>query len=216
MVKDEGHNKLQEPEYITYELNGMKVTRRKSGFNSKAFEENPKYEKVRQNSSEFGRCSKAGKLIRSTLAPYIGDIGDKYFYQKFAKFITQIKNLDTKNVKGERKVENGWNLKESQEQIEQFSFGVIPPVASHLKKLDSLFTKPLGISGRTRAKQIQLITLKPDFDTITMLHHVQEFDVTKSGVYEFNAPYDDSEFLMYFVILRNEDKVYNAGFITYP
>jgi hypothetical protein len=46
---------------VFYSLNGKNVVRKKSGFNKNAFKKSPSYEKVRQNSSEFGHCSKAGK-----------------------------------------------------------------------------------------------------------------------------------------------------------
>ncbi|WP_435524965.1 hypothetical protein [Chryseobacterium indoltheticum] len=46
---------------VFYNLNGKNVVRKKSGFNKTAYKKSPTYEKVRQNSFEFGHCSKSWK-----------------------------------------------------------------------------------------------------------------------------------------------------------
>lgn len=200
---------------VFYNLNGVQVVRKKSGFSKENFEENPNYAKVRQNSSEFGHCSKAGKLLRQTLQPFIGDCGDKYMYQKFAKIMTQLKDLDSINPKGQRRIENGIATEAGKSILPDFKFGILDNVVNKINKHDSLFTKPFNLTGRTSAKQIQLLTLKPNFDDNTIDVTEQKFDITKTAVYEFNYKYDDDDFLLHFVVLRNEEKVFNAGFVTF-
>ena len=46
---------------VFYELNGVSVVRKKSGFNRDDFKTKENYARVRENSSEFGHCSKTGK-----------------------------------------------------------------------------------------------------------------------------------------------------------
>ena len=57
--------------YVFYELNGVQVMRKKSGFSKEAYNSNPKYQKVRENSNEFGHSSKSGKAIREALAEFL-------------------------------------------------------------------------------------------------------------------------------------------------
>src|SRR5207244_1915009 len=80
---------------VFYNLNGKDIVRKKSGFNKSAFKKDPAYEKVRQNSSEFGHCSKIGKLIRQSIGNFIQHAEDPLLYQKFAKVMTEIKDLDS-------------------------------------------------------------------------------------------------------------------------
>jgi len=89
---------------VFYNLNGKNIVRKKSGFNKAAYKKSPTYEKVRQNSSEFGHCSKIGKLIRSCISKYIELADDALLYQRFAKTMTKIKDLDIENEKGKRSV----------------------------------------------------------------------------------------------------------------
>lgn len=200
---------------VAYQLNGVQVIRKKSGFSTENFQDNPNYTKVRENSSEFGHCSKAGKLIRQTLTPYIGDCGDKYMYQKFAKLMTQLKDLDMEHSKGQRRIEIGLTTEEGKSALVDFKFGILDNVHHKINKHDSLFTKPFNLTGRTGAKQIQLLTLLPHFDTNEIEVTEQNFDITKNAVYEFNYPYGDDDLLLHFIVLKKDEKVYNAGFVTF-
>ena len=91
---------------VFYNLNGIPVVRKKSGFNKEAFANNPNYKKVRDNSSEFGHCSKASKILRVALAKYVENCGDKLMYQKFTKVMTNIKNSDYTSEQGKKKNRN--------------------------------------------------------------------------------------------------------------
>ena len=105
---------------VFYNLNGKNVVRKKSGFNKTAFKKSPSYEKVRQNSSEFGHCSKIGKVIRKSLEIYIKESGDPLLYQKFAKVMTAIKDLDTVSERGKRTVELGLKTEEGRKLLREF------------------------------------------------------------------------------------------------
>ena len=57
-----------------YELNGVSVVRKKSGFNRDDFKTKENYARVRENSSEFGHCSKTGKMLRNAIYPYYKNV----------------------------------------------------------------------------------------------------------------------------------------------
>ena len=99
-----------------YKLNGKKVVRQRSGFSKKDYENNPNYAGIRRNSGEFGRCSQAGKALRSALHPFLKDRSDKYAYQRLTKIMTQIKDLDNA-PHGERTVFGGWNNQRSRKLL---------------------------------------------------------------------------------------------------
>ncbi len=92
---------------VFYELNGVSVVRKKSGFNRDDFKTKENYARVRENSSEFGHCSKTGKMLRNAIYPYYKKCGDRYLYQKFAQLMTAIKNFDSVSERGKRTVYQG-------------------------------------------------------------------------------------------------------------
>ena len=92
---------------VFYELNGVSVVRKKSGFNRDDFKTKENYARVRENSSEFGHCSKTGKMLRNAIYPYYKKCGDRYLYQKFAQLMTAIKDLDNISERGKRTVYQG-------------------------------------------------------------------------------------------------------------
>lgn len=51
-----------------YELNGKIVVRKTGGFDGEKIKKNANYARVRENSSEFAHCAKAGKYFRSAIA----------------------------------------------------------------------------------------------------------------------------------------------------
>lgn len=200
---------------VFYNLNGTPVVRRKSGFSKEGYESNPKYQKVRENSQEFGHCSKSGKLIRKSLEDFIGDCEDKYLYQKFAKVMTQIKDLDTKNEKGKRRIEIGLQNPKAYELLADFQFGKFPKLEG-ISLDDAFFTKSLSFKDKPSGSSVQLITMKPDFVNLNMDLKEQTLDLQgKKQVYEFDTHFgDDNAPLLYFLVIKSKDEILNAGFLA--
>ncbi len=200
---------------VFYNLNGIPVVRRKSGFSKEAFNTNPNYQKVRENSSEFGHCSKSGKLLRSALEPFIGDYEDKYLYQKFAKIMTQIKDLDAVNSKGKRRIEQGFAHQKAHDLLNNFQFGKYEtPQNIHFGQ--SFFTKTVQLKEKTEAETIQLVTIKPNFELLEVEIKEETIKIDhKKGIHHFEAHFqDNNQLLLYFLILRQENTIKNAGFIS--
>ena len=59
---------------VFYQLNGVSVVRKKSGFNRDDFKTKENYARVRENSSEFGHCSKMGKMLRNAFILIIKNV----------------------------------------------------------------------------------------------------------------------------------------------
>mgnify|MGYP003436529532 CR=1 FL=1 len=200
---------------VFYNLNGTPVVRRKSGFSKEAYQSNPNYQKVRENSSEFGHCSKVGKMIRLALEPYLENYDDKYLYQKFAKVMTQIKDLDTQQPKGQRRVQNGLQHKEAYSLLQSFQFGKYACL-ENIQFEGSFFTKAIQIPAKNNFEIIQLLTLKPDFDNLNIELEQQTLSIqAKKNQYEFDVHFQDSEIpLLYFLILKTKTEISQAGFIS--
>lgn len=198
---------------VFYQLNGVNVVRKKSGFNSADYKKKASYKKVRENSSEFGHCSKSGKMLRNVLHEYLAENGDKYLYQKVAKLMTEIKDLDDSSERGKRSVEKGLAKNEANFLLQNFTFGNFENVRNEILRTDSLFSVTIQNIAKTTADEIELVTLKPDFVNYRTEKKSQIIPVNRSGVYEFDKHFENEEGLLYFAVLRKGSKILKLGFV---
>lgn len=195
---------------VFYNLNGKNVVRKKSGFNKTAFKKNPSYEKVRQNSSEFGHCSKVGKIIRASLDFYIKKAGDPLLYQKFAKLMTEIKDLDTVSERGKRTVENGLQTEIGKKLLKQFQFGTIENVMSIVE----VKNQALLINGKKQIDKAAILTIKLDSENMMTEYAEDEVILNESQKISFKENFGKENFLLYFVALKNENnEILQMGFV---
>ena len=198
---------------VFYTLNGKNVVRKKSGFNKTAFKKNPAYEKVRQNSSEFGHCSKIGKTLRLALNSYLKEADDPLLYQKFAKLMTEIKDCDHISGRGKRTVQNGLSTDKGKLLLKKFQFGSIPNPGTHVMISLGLWNKNLYWGKELNAHEVDIITLKIDFDHYTA--EVFEEKITVGGQQEvaFEQHFSSDDLLLHFVVFKKEGKITNMGFV---
>ncbi len=199
---------------VFYTLNGKNVVRKKSGFNKNAFKKSASYEKVRQNSSEFGHCSKVGKIIRQALDHYVKAAGDPLLYQSFAKTMTRIKDLDQISARGNRNVKNGLSLEEGKKLLKEFQFGQIPVISDHIFVSFDLWENNLHIDKKDEADEVTIVTLKVD----TSLYSIEKFEQTEAlkpdtEMIRFEKHFSDDDLLLYFMVLKRKGEILNIGFV---
>ena len=91
-----------------YYLNGKPIARRAGGgFNSKAIKTKASMHRVRENASEFGHCSKVNKMFRHSLMPFYAGHRFTFFHSRLMRLFTNLKDLDTHNARGRRRVARG-------------------------------------------------------------------------------------------------------------
>ncbi|MET3036508.1 hypothetical protein ABXT08_10425 [Chryseobacterium sp. NRRL B-14859] len=195
---------------VFYTLNGKNVVRKKSGFNKTAFKKNPSYEKVRQNSTEFGHCSKMGKIIRNCLSAYIKEAGDPLLYQKFAKLMTSIKDWDGISERGKRTVENGLKTEQGKKLLRAFQFGDTKNIVPEVRIEDqTLHAGQYYTSGN-----IMLLTIKLDSENYTA-EYAEEIISSDSGQpVRLKPSFSKDDFLLYFMAVKKDDNtITHMGFI---
>lgn len=199
---------------VFYNLNGKNIVRKKSGFNKTAFKKSPSYEKVRQNSSEFGHCSKVGKIIRQCINPYIKEADDALLYQKFAKLMTEIKDLDTVSERGKRTVKNGIMTEIGKEMLKNFQFGNIANMENKASISFDLWDKSLLIDKDIIADEAQILTIKIDFQKYETEYSEEQITIQKAQKeFTFEKHFSDEDALLHFVALKKENKIAYMGFI---
>lgn len=199
---------------VFYNLNGKNVVRKKSGFNKNAFKKSASYEKVRQNSSEFGHCSKVGKVFRQCLEPYIKECDDALLYQKFAKLMTEIKDLDIISEKGKRTVKNGIATDEGLMMLRDFQFGEISPLENLVSVSEGLWDYSLALNKSISVDEIIVETLKIDFDEYESEHFKEIISAGKThNEYVFQKHFSESDVQFHFVALKKDNEIIRMGFV---
>ncbi len=194
---------------VFYTLNGKNVVRKKSGFNKSAFKKNPSYEKVRQNSSEFGHCSKMGKMIRKSLEVYVKETGDPLLYQKFAKMMTAIKDLDTTSERGKRTVENGLKTEEGRKLLRDFQWGTVRKVSDCVRMEDQVLYK----NDHCTSEYTVIMTMKLDSENYNIESNEEIISWNTQQNPSFKK-YFSEDGLLYFIALKDEnDKITHMGFV---
>lgn len=197
---------------VFYTLNGKNIVRKKSGFNKSAFKKNPAYEKVRQNSSEFGHCSKIGKLIRQSIENFIMYAEDPLLYQKFAKLMTEIKDLDVTSERGKRTVKNGIDTEKGKSALKNFSFGKIDNIADSTKVVLNLWDNSLFLH-EVFVDEIIITTVKIDFDHYSTEIYKESIQMVKQkNELVFTKHFNDDHSILHFIALKKDGEIIQMGF----
>ncbi len=202
---------------VYYTLNGVNVVRRKSGFNTQSYQQKESYEAVRQNSSEFGHCSKAGKTLREALKEYLSHANDKYLYQKVARLMTTLKDLDQTQGKGKRRVYNGITTQMGKAALRKFQFGEIPCIPQAITLSTDLFETYILLPYSTFYDSLEIVVLNANFDTYTCSSKTLSFDLKPKQSRIALAPYREQEVepsrILYFLSLRKGTKLVAMGLL---
>ena len=91
-----------------YYLNGKLVARKSGGgFTRQRIKNDASMQRTRENSAEFGNCSRANKLFRHGVRQMLGYHRFKYWHSPLMKLFNDLKKLDTQSDRGERQVAIG-------------------------------------------------------------------------------------------------------------
>lgn len=106
-----------------YYLNGKPVARKAGGgFNGNAIKTKKSMQRVRENGSEFGNCSRVNKMYRQALRPFYSNHKFTFFHSRLMTLFTGLKALDTENARGERRVGKGVGTDAGKHLLRDFSY----------------------------------------------------------------------------------------------
>lgn len=91
-----------------YFRKGKAVARKAGGgFNGESIKNSPTMERVRENNTEFGDCSKVKKCLKASLHPFLHQYKEGELHARMMQVLQQIKACDTVSVRGKRNVGAG-------------------------------------------------------------------------------------------------------------
>ncbi len=106
-----------------YYLNGKPVARKAGGgFNGKAIKAKASMQRVRENGSEFGHCSRVNKVFRMALRSFHKGFKFTYFHSRLMTLFTQLKDLDAVHERGNRVVFESVSTTEGISLLKQFNY----------------------------------------------------------------------------------------------
>lgn len=106
-----------------YYLNGKPVARMAGGgFNGDAIKRKKSMQRVRENGSEFGACSRVNKMFRQALRPFYLQHKFTFFHSRLMRLFTGLKTLDTESARGARCVYKGVASPMGKAQLVKFCY----------------------------------------------------------------------------------------------
>ena len=140
-----------------YKTKDGDLARMKTSVDGKRIANDPAFVRTRENGAEFGSSAKAGKLTRDNLRPISMNATDGRVVARMTKIMTEIKNLDTTSVRGQRNVGVAMATAQAKALLKGFEF-------NNDAMLSSMLFKPWAVNTSTGV--ISITGLVPTLDII--------------------------------------------------
>lgn len=95
------------------------LAREKGGVDGARIASDPKFQRTRENGSEFGAAGKAGKVLRNSLRVILQNSSDNRMVSRLTQKMVEVLQADTTSVRGQRNVIDG-----EAELLEGFEFNI--------------------------------------------------------------------------------------------
>lgn len=105
----------------------------KTGITAKQFKENPIFDRIRHQSTEFGHCSKKSALFRQIAHRFNQVSKEVSFAGRANKLLFEILQEDTTQPKGQRTLKGGLRTKEAVEILLGFESNLLRPLEKVLQ-----------------------------------------------------------------------------------
>lgn len=142
-------------ELTFYKSDGQFLVKTKGGISGDRIANDPAFQRTRENGSEFGMSATAGKQLRTAFRNLMMTASDKLVTSRMTKVMTDVKNLDAANARGERHVHEGFDLPEGKAVLKGFNFNI-------KSVLSGILFKPYSLNTTTGA--LDVLGLVPTMD----------------------------------------------------
>lgn len=90
-----------------YKTGDGHLAREKGGVDKNRIQNDPAFQRTRENGSEFGRAGKGGKVLRNAIRVLLQNAKDKRVVSRLTKDLVAIVKTDTTNERGLRTIQDG-------------------------------------------------------------------------------------------------------------
>jgi hypothetical protein len=159
------------------------LVKTKGGVSKERIQNDPAFERTRENGSEFGRSATSGKLLRLAVRNLMVKAKDNRVSSRLTQVMTQIKNTDVSSVRGERNVGKGLVTSEGKTILKGFNF-------NNRALLSSVLFAPFSVDTATGEISIPNLTPMNDIAYPSGTTHVSlssaylkiDFDSAESSI----------------------------------
>ena len=90
-----------------YKTSDGHLAREKGGVDKNRIQNDPAFQRTRENGSEFGRAGKGGKVLRNAIRLLLQNAKDKRVVSRLTKTLVAVTKTDTTNERGLRTLQDG-------------------------------------------------------------------------------------------------------------
>jgi len=157
MAKQKSYLKIEGTldELTFYKADGKYLVKTKGGISGDRIANDPAFQRTRENGAEFGMSAAAGKQLRTAFRNLMITARDKLVTSRMTKVMTDVKNLDPSNARGERHVHEGFDLPAGKAVLKGFNFNI-------KSVLNGILFKPFSLNTTTGA--LDIVDLVPNLD----------------------------------------------------
>ncbi len=98
------------------------LVRTKGGVSKERIENDPAFERTRENGVEFGHSASSGKLLRTSVRNLLIRAKDNRITSRLTQTMSKVKNTDTTSLRGQRNVSTGLSTLEGKTVLKGFNF----------------------------------------------------------------------------------------------
>ncbi|MFA7449149.1 MAG: hypothetical protein WCY77_12000 [Weeksellaceae bacterium] len=146
------------------------LAREKGGVDASRIATDPAFARTRENGAEFATSASAGKLLRDTVRVLGKNASDSRVTARLTKIMSQIKNLDEANERGERNIAEGIQTAAGKALLKGFNF-------NSNAVLGSVLYAPYAVDGDTGEIKVEALSTQEELNYPQGATHV----VFKSG-----------------------------------
>ena len=117
------------------------LIRTKGGVSGDRIKTDPRFQRTRENGSEFANSAKSGKLLRRAIRTMLKDAKDNGVTARLTQAMSKVKNKDTTSARGSRSVAVGILTVAGKEQLKGFNFNnnsILDGILAKEYQLDTL------------------------------------------------------------------------------
>jgi len=147
------------------------LAREKGGVDGARIASDPKFQRTRENGSEFGAAGKAGKVLRNSLRVILQNSTDNRMVSRLTQKMVEVLQADTTSVRGQRNVIDG-----EAELLEGFEFNI------NAKLSNTLYAPYTPTIDRTAGTLQIVVPSYSPADMIAAPNGTTHFKIVSSGV----------------------------------
>lgn len=92
------------------------------GFNRKAIKTSPSMARIREQNSEFAKCSKVNKEFKNAIRPFLSGYKDGSLHSRLMTLFLRIRDCDVVSERGKREVWQGMTTEQGKRLLKDFVF----------------------------------------------------------------------------------------------